>query len=36
MCKLADYPYPQLALPALEIPGAAVIIIGKYLFWKKE
>jgi hypothetical protein len=36
MCKLADHPCRQLTLPALEILGAAVIIIGGYLLWKKE
>jgi hypothetical protein len=36
MCKMADHPCRQLTLPALEILGIAVIIIGAYLFWKKE
>jgi len=36
MCKLADHPCRQLTLPALEILGAAVIIIGGYLLWKRE
>jgi hypothetical protein len=36
MCRLADHPCRQLTLPALEILGAAVIIIGGYLFWKRE
>ena len=36
MCRLADHPCRQLTLPALEILGAAVIIIGGYLFWKRD
>jgi drug/metabolite transporter (DMT)-like permease len=36
MCKLADHPCRQLTLPTLEILGAAVIIIGGYLLWKRE
>jgi drug/metabolite transporter (DMT)-like permease len=36
MCKLADHPCRQLTLPALEILGTAVIIIGGYLLWKRE
>lgn len=36
MCRLADHPCRQLTLPALEILGIAVIIIGAYLFWKRE
>jgi len=36
MCRLADHPCRQLTLPALEILGAAVIIIGGYLLWKRE
>jgi hypothetical protein len=36
MCKLADHPCRQLTIPAFEILGAAVIIIGGYLLWKKE
>jgi drug/metabolite transporter (DMT)-like permease len=35
MCRLADHPCRQLTLPALEILGIAVIIIGGYLFWKR-
>jgi len=35
MCKLADHPCRQLTLPALEILGIAVIIIGGYLLWKR-
>lgn len=36
MCRLADHPCRQLTLPALEILGVAVIIIGGYLVWKRE
>jgi hypothetical protein len=36
MCRLADHPCRQLTLPALEILGAVVIIIGGYLLWKRE
>ena len=36
MCRLADHPCRQLTLPALEILGIAVIIIGGYLIWKRE
>lgn len=35
MCRLADHPCRQLTLPALEILGVIVIIIGGYLAWKK-
>ena len=36
MCRLADHPCRELTLPALEILGIAVIIIGGYLIWKRE
>jgi hypothetical protein len=36
MCRLADHPCRQLTLPALEILGIIVIIIGGYLIWKRE
>jgi hypothetical protein len=36
MCRMADHPCRQLTLPALEILGIAVIIIGVFLFWKRE
>ena len=36
MCRLADHPCRQLTLPALEIFGIIVIIIGGYLIWKRE
>jgi drug/metabolite transporter (DMT)-like permease len=36
MCRLADHPCRQLTLPALELLGAAVIIIGGYLLWTRE
>jgi hypothetical protein len=36
MCKLADHPCRTLTLPGLEILGAAVIIIGGYILWKRE
>lgn len=36
MCKMADHPCRQLTLPALEILGIAVIVIGVYLIWKRE
>jgi hypothetical protein len=36
MCRLADHPCRQLTLPALEILGVVVIIIGGYLIWKRE
>ncbi len=35
MCKVADHTCRQLTLPALEILGVIVVIIGGYLFWKK-
>ena len=36
MCRVADHPCRQLTLPALEILGIAVILIGGYLLWKHE
>jgi hypothetical protein len=36
MCRLADHPCRQLTLPALEILGITVIIVGGYLIWKRE
>ena len=36
MCRLADHPCRELTLPALEILGVIVIIIGGYLIWKRE
>lgn len=36
MCRLADHPCRELTLPALEILGIAVIIIGGFLIWKQE
>ena len=36
MCRLADHPCRLLTLPALEILGIVVIIIGGYLLWKRE
>lgn len=36
MCRLADHPCRVLTLPALEILGVVVIIIGGFLFWKRE
>src|SRR5690606_10607353 len=36
MCRLADHPCRQLTLPALEVLGVIVIIIGAFLIWKRE
>jgi len=36
MCKVATHPCRLTTLPALEILGVAVIIIGGYLLWKRE
>jgi UPF0716 family protein affecting phage T7 exclusion len=36
MCRLADHPCRQLTLPALEILGVIIIIIGAFLIWKRE
>ena len=36
MCRLAYHPCHQLTLPALEILGITVIIIGGSLIWKRE
>jgi len=35
MCAMAEHPCRQLTLPALEILGVIVIIIGAYLIWKR-
>jgi drug/metabolite transporter (DMT)-like permease len=35
MCALADHPCRQLTLPALEVLGVIVIIIGAFLLWKR-
>jgi hypothetical protein len=36
MCKVASHPCRLTTLPALEILGVLVIIIGGYLIWKRE
>ena len=36
MCRLADHPCRQLTLPALEVLGVIVIIVGAFLIWKRE
>jgi drug/metabolite transporter (DMT)-like permease len=36
MCKVADHPCRVLTLPALEILGIIVILVGGYLLWKRE
>jgi hypothetical protein len=36
MCKVATHPCRMTTLPALEVLGVIVIIIGGYLFWKHE
>ena len=36
MCKVASHPCRMTTLPALEILGVIVIIIGGYLLWKHE
>jgi hypothetical protein len=36
MCKVATHPCRTTTLPALEILGVIVIIVGGYLFWKPE
>jgi hypothetical protein len=36
MCRLAEHPCRMLTLPALEILGVIVIIVGGFLFWKRE
>jgi len=36
MCKVADHACRLTTLPALEIIGVVVIIIGGYLIWKRE
>ena len=35
MCMLADHPCRQLTLPALEILGVIVILVGGFLLWKR-
>ena len=36
MCKVATHPCRMTTLPALEILGVIVIIVGGYLVWKPE
>jgi len=36
MCKVASHPCRMTTLPALEILGVIVIVIGGYLLWKRE
>jgi len=36
MCKVAEHPCRMTTLPALELLGVIVIIIGGYLVWKRE
>jgi hypothetical protein len=36
MCKMAEHPCRALTLPALEILGIIVILVGGYLVMKKE
>jgi hypothetical protein len=36
MCRMADHPCRTLTLPALEILGIIVILIGGYLVMKRE
>jgi hypothetical protein len=36
MCKMAEHPCRVLTLPALEILGIIVILVGGYLVWKRE
>jgi hypothetical protein len=36
MCKLASHPCRTTTLPALELLGVIVIILGGYLIWKRE
>lgn len=36
MCKLADHPCRLLTLPALEVLGVMVLIVGGYLLWNRE
>ena len=36
MCKVADHACRLTTLPALEILGVVVILIGGYLIWKRE
>jgi len=36
MCKMAEHPCRMTTLPALELLGVIVIIIGGYLVWKRE
>ncbi len=35
MCAVAEHPCRQLTLPALEVLGAIVIIVGAFLVWKR-
>ena len=36
MCRLADHPCRVLTLPALEILGIVVVIVGGFLLWNRE
>jgi len=36
MCKVASHPCRMTTLPALELLGIVVIIVGGYLVWKRE
>jgi predicted membrane channel-forming protein YqfA (hemolysin III family) len=36
MCKVASHPCRMTTLPALELLGIIVIIVGGYLVWKRE
>jgi hypothetical protein len=36
MCRVATHPCRLTTLPALEILGVVVIIIGAYLLWKRD
>ncbi len=36
MCKVATHPCRMTTLPALEVLGIIIIIVGGFLFWKRE